>query len=96
MPNVINNLENTNLQKKKKHNQIPFVNDRVKKIKIMQISMAFLDHNLVSYVKSLAPNNSLGNHPNNIFANENEYLCTRMFKTVVTKRKLFKQIMEDL
>lgn len=56
----------------------------------MRIGTAFLDSNLARYVKSLSPNNSLGNYPNNIFANEDKYLCSKMFKTVVNNRKLFK------
>lgn len=59
-------------------------------IKIKQIGRAFLDNNLASYVKSLSPNNSLGNYLDNISANENKYLSTRMFKTVVNSKKLFK------
>lgn len=54
----------------------------------MQSGTAFLDSNLTRYVKSLSPNNSLGNYPN-IFVNEDKYLKTRLFQTVVN-RKLFK------
>lgn len=49
-----------------------------------------MDSNLARYIKSLSPNNSLGNYPNNISANKDKYLYIRMFKTVVNDRKLFK------
>ena len=42
-----------------------------------------MDSNLARYIKSLSPNNSLGNYPNNISTNDNKYLFIRVFRTVV-------------
>lgn len=86
MSNVINNPENTYFKTKTIRYQI--FQYQLNKIKIMQSGTAFLDSNLTRYVKSLSPNNSLGNYPN-IFVNEDKYLKTRLFQTVVN-RKLFK------
>ena len=51
-----------------------------------------MDSNLARYIKSLSPNNSLGNYPNNISTNDNKYLFIRVFKTVVNNRNCLNKL----
>lgn len=50
---------------------------------------------MAGYIKILSLNNSLGNCPTYIFANEDKCVYARMFKTVANSRTLSKQIIAD-